>query len=655
MSATDPETLACAQSVLGDGVARLSSYTSDSTSVIGVVMAKLLSLFCLTAVSLSAVSSTTIAEIQGSTWHSPLTGQTVHNVTGTVTAKTTSGFYIVGEKSDDVRVSNGLYIFTSAATVLNAVAVGDAISLSGKVAEFRSNSNPNYLFLTELTSPTNVVRLSSNNTITPVVLGKDRSPPTQYLSSLDTGADGFLSVPNNSTRIEEVNANLQPEKYGLDFWESLEGQLVTIPKPTALGFQNNYGEFWVHGDWAVTGKNKRGGLTLNFGPDGVPDGNPEAVMLGSPLDGTKNPLPALGAQLSDVTGVVTYSFGYYYVLPLTAPTVVSRPDSTIPSTTLVNKHGLLDLCTITFGDYNVENLAPTSAHLPTVANHIVTLLKTPDFLFLQEIQDNSGPTNDGTVSANVTLATLIKAIADISNVTYSWASVDPVDGQDGGQPGGNIRTAFLYRPEVLKLVKGTAGGSLDPVKVEGRLGHAKLNLNPARIEPTSGTWNETRKPLVAHWQTKLGFELFTVNVHLSSKGGSSSTQGDARPPVNSPIENRTKQVGSVTGFIKAVLDVDRNANIVVAGDFNEYIQTRSVYQPLTSLMTDIDEAAKIPEYERYSYVFDQNSQQLDHVLISPAIKKRKVEFEHIHVNTWSPTLSARISDHDPSVGRIRVC
>lgn len=143
--------------------------------------------------------------------------------------------------------------------------MGDAITLSGKVTEFRSSSNPGYLFLTELTSPSNIVRLSSNNVVTPVVLGKDRSPPTRYLSALDVGPDGFLSVPNNSSRIEQVNATLQPDRYGLDFWESLEGQLVTIPKPTANGFPNNFGDFWVHGDWPVTGKNSRGGLTINFG------------------------------------------------------------------------------------------------------------------------------------------------------------------------------------------------------------------------------------------------------------------------------------------------------------------------------------------------------------------------------------------------------
>lgn len=71
-------------------------------------------------------------------------------------------------------------------------------------------------------------------------------------------------------------------------------------------------------------------------------------------------------------------------------------------------------------------------------------LKTPDFLFVQEIQDDSGPTNDGKVSANLTLTALADSIKFFSNVSYAFASVDPVDGQDGGQPGGNIRTAFLY-------------------------------------------------------------------------------------------------------------------------------------------------------------------------------------------------------------------
>ncbi|PPQ91687.1 hypothetical protein CVT25_012900 [Psilocybe cyanescens] len=616
-------------------------------------MTKLYGLLLLTSY-LSAVSSVSVTDIQGSAYLSPLDGQTVQNVTGVVTAKSSNGFYILGEKSADIRESNGLFIFSSSATILKSVTVGDFISLGGSVSEFRSASSPNNLFITELVSPTNITVLSSNNSINPVILGKDRSPPTQQFNALDNGPDGFLSVPNNRSLVSTTNATLQPDKFGMDFWESLEGQLVTIPKPIATAFQNNFGEFWVHGDWKVTGKNSRGGLTITFGPGGIPDGNPEAIIIGSPLDASKNPQTAVGVALTDITGVVHYQFGFFYVLPLVAPRVVSIPDAVIPAASFVSSKN--DFCLVTFGDYNVENMAPTSSHIPAVAAHISNLLRTPDIMFLQEIQDNSGPTNDGTVSANVTLTNLVNAIAKISNVTYSFATVDPVDGQDGGQPGGNIRTAYLYRAEKLKLVgNAPPGGALNATQVIGHFLSPQLSFNPGRIDPLNPAWDATRKPLVAHWTTKLGANLFTVNLHLSSKGGSSSTQGDARTPVNSPLEARTAQVTSVATFVKALLAKNPLANIVVAGDFNEYIQTRSVYQPLTKLLTDIDEVAKIPVQERYSYVFDQNSQQLDHALVSDAIRIRGAKFEHIHVNNWSPSLSARISDHDPSVGRIRIC
>jgi hypothetical protein len=176
-----------------------------------------------------------------------------------------SGFYLAGDRVADIRVSNGLYVFNTSAAVLKQVNVGDKISLSGFVSEYRPNGSPNNLFLTELTGPTDIVILSQNNTVTPLVLGVDRKPPTQQYSALDSGPDGFLSVPNNGSRIEVVNATLQPTKFGLDFWESLEGQLVKIPSPVATNFENSFGEFWVYGAWPVTGKNARGGLTITIG------------------------------------------------------------------------------------------------------------------------------------------------------------------------------------------------------------------------------------------------------------------------------------------------------------------------------------------------------------------------------------------------------
>ncbi|KAJ6508882.1 DNase I-like protein [Mycena sanguinolenta] len=612
------------------------------------------SLLAATWISLGAC--TRIADISGIHQRTPLLGQTV-NLTALVTAKGKSGFYLLEDPVPDTRVSNGLAVFTTSTSILSQVNPGDIVSLTGKVAEFRPAADPDYLFLTELESPTNITVLFTNNTVTPLILGKDRLPPTEQLSPLDSGWDGWLSVPNNRSRIDTVNGTLRPEEYGIDFFASLLGQIVSIPKPVSINFPNSFGEFWVHGDWPVTGKNSRGGLSLTFGLFGIPDANPEAIIIGAPLDGTKNPPTAIGTTLTDIVGVVTYQFGFYYVLPLTAPTVISNPNFTVAPTTLTSSSST-DECAITVGDYNVENMAPTGTHIIDVATHISHVLLTPDIVFIQEVQDNSGPTDDGVVSANVTLSTLVQAIAAVSNVTYSWTDIDPVDGEDGGEPGGNIRQAYLYRPEKLHLVQApaiVAGGALNATEIVGPFGKPSVSLNPGRVDPTNAAWQDSRKPLAAQWTTASGHTLFTVNLHLVSKDGSSTGQGDARPPVNLPVAQRTSQVETVSTFVKSILRLDPWANIVVAGDCNEYLQTRSVFSSLTSLLTDIDEVANIPPVERYTYVFDNNCEQLDHMFLSPALSSRGAEVEHIHVNNWAAKIAARVSDHDPSVARIRVC
>lgn len=79
------------------------------------------------------------------------------------------------------------------------------------------------------------------------------------------------------------------------------------------------------------------------------------------------------------------------------------------------------------------------------------------------------------------------------------------------------------------------------------------------------------------------------------------------------------------------MDVNPDANIIVAGDFNEFAQTRSVFASITEIMKEIDEVAGLDPVERYTYVYDQNTEQLDHVFLSPAIAARGAEVEHIHV------------------------
>lgn len=501
------------------------------------------------ALLVGAATAVTIAEINGNRFLSPFSGQSLTNISGLVTAISTSGIFIRSLTPDnDTATSESIYVYSS--TVGDSLSVGDVISLDAKVSEYRSTST--YLYLTELSSPTNVEVLSENNTVTPLVIGEDTSnPPTTQYTSLDGG--DIYAVPNSVANVSTTNPVLDPLNFGLDFWESLSGELVTIRNVTIISRPNSYDEFWVTGGWPVTGRSARGSLTMS-----ALDSNPEAIIVGDPLDGTSNPsTPKIGDQAADITGVVYYEYGFYYILPTTALTLTTLIEGEAEPTTLQSTRSCDG---ITVGDYNVENLDPESTRIPNLADHIVNYLDTPDLMFVQEIQDDSGETDDGVVGANQTLTNLVGAIAALSNVTYSFVEIAPVDGEDGGAPGGNIRVAYLYRPEVLSLYYGAssgssgaaAGNSTAATEVVAGSAGPELSLNPGRVDPGNAAWDATRKPLAAAWIAAGATKpFFTVNVHHSSKGGGSSLQGDPRPPVNGAVEKRILQanVTAVSGVL----------------------------------------------------------------------------------------------------------
>lgn len=220
-------------------------------------MASLVRFFGLAA-SIAVSSALTIAEINGNKFLSPYNGQTVSNVSGVITAKGPDGLWIRSTTPDrDSRTSESIYVFGRAFGT--NLTIGDTIVIGGRVQEYRSNKD--YLYLTEISSPTLEEKHSSSTAVKPLIIGKDTTdPPTQQYSSLD-GGDVF-AVPNNVSLISVANPLLDPKKYGLDFWESLSGELVTVRKPKAIAKPNNFGDTWVVGDWKVTGRNARGGLTM---------------------------------------------------------------------------------------------------------------------------------------------------------------------------------------------------------------------------------------------------------------------------------------------------------------------------------------------------------------------------------------------------------
>ncbi|EXJ66068.1 uncharacterized protein A1O5_10682 [Cladophialophora psammophila CBS 110553] len=311
---------------------------------------------------------------------------------------------------------------------------------------------------------------------------------------------------------------------------------------------------------------------------------------------------------------------------------------------------------VAFAPSNVDNLASNSTTLPGIGYHIAHYLNSPDLMFLQEIQDNSGPMDDGVVAANVTLEMLVAAIKDVGGVSYNYLDIDPINDQDGGQPGGNIRVAYLYNPAVLNLKNPNPGSSLHANEV---LPGPSLKYNPGRIDPTNPAWQDSRKPLAAQWETvRDKSTLFTVVVHFTSKGGSSSIEGDPRPPVNLGVDQRTAQANVTGTFVAQILAQDPQAAVIVAGDFNEdtFVEPLEMFTAVSGLV-DLDDAAGIAPTERYTYVFDMSCEELDHIFVSPKIAGTpggRPDLKHMHVNTWV-TYADQRSDHDPSVASLNIC
>ena len=92
--------------------------------------------------------------------------------------------------------------------------------------------------------------------------------------------------------------------------------------------------------------------------------------------------------------------------------------------------------------------------------------------------------------------------------------------------------------------------------------------------------------------------------------------------------------------------IDPNANVVVLGDLNDFEFSETIHILEAGGLTDLYDT--LPLAERYSYVFQGNSQTLDHILVSgPLANRSTLDVVHVNAEFWD-----QASDHDPSVARI---
>jgi len=600
-----------------------------------------------------------IAAVQGNRHLSPVMGQLVTSQ-GIVTAVAFNGFYLQSTKSDgDHNTSDGVFVLTNS---VNAANVGDEVAVTGVVTEVvPGGTRTGNLSVTQIFRPS-ITTLSSGNPLPEtIVIGQSgRIPPNRTVISNNEIRAGINLFDPADAAANRFNPNID----GIDFFESMEGMRVTVEAPVAVSPVRTF-NFFSSEVFTVASNgenvaprnalNARGGIELQADRNNRGDQNPERVQI--QFDRTlfgEPPLITVGDRLSDVIGVVGYDFGNFEI-NATEPVTIIPANLIAETTDLISGAGKLSVAS-----YNVLNLSASSrdnAQRNNIAAQIANNLQQPDVIALQEIQDNNGETNNGVVDATETLQALADAIVVAGGPAYKFVTVNPINGTQGGVPGGNIRNAYLYNPSRVELVR-------------------LLALTPEQLTDANvgnpDAFNGSRIPLLATFAFE-NEHVTVINNHLSSRFGSTPIFGAVQPFVQAGEDNREAQVGALNDYVDFILKSDDNANIIVLGDLNTFQFTddlRNILPGKNVKNRKDDDSERKDKYKRkenskrvlsnlvdtlkddaiYSFIFDGNSQQLDHMFISDALRNR-AQFDIVHVNNDFPRVdSSTASDHEPLLG-----
>ncbi len=254
------------------------------------------------------------------------------------------------------------------------------------------------------------------------------------------------------------------------------------------------------------------------------------------------------------------------------------------------------------------------------------------------MQDNDGPGNaaGSTVkAANVTLQMLVDALNAAAPAGVQYAFIDnPFIGDDtnGGEGGGNIRTAFVYRTDRVDFVD----GSLRTIAANGDAISDPAG-NADQQNSANNPFFDSRPPLAATFEFN-GEEVTIINNHFTSKGGSGALYGSDAVADRSG-RGAARGAGAGGQQLRRRHPRDRCGCEGRGGGRPQRLRVRgaaggdprrshghelrpggsttrsATYTPGgTQVLHDLGET--LPADEQYDYVFEGNAQTLDHLLVS---------------------------------------
>ena len=555
----------------------------------------------------SAQAVVTIMQIQGSGQFSPLVGQTVQT-TGVVTLITANGrdMWIQDILGDgDPATSDGIFV-DDRNRLFPPPQIGDLVTVIGEVEELQFGAA---LPLTRIDDTVLVGIISSGNPLPAPVKLKD--------------------LPN--VLITD----------GIDFWEPLEGMLVSVENAHVVAATSRFGEFGM-----VTREDAKPGsgffpqnshlLIRSLGGEMV-DFNPERILVD---DATVNNAIIVrpGDRVRSLVGVVDYTFGAYKLQPASFDVKTHA----LPNLPASKPTGFAGDTTIT--TFNVENLFdlidnPAKADRPADPDDLETQLtklalaieielRTPEIIVAQEVENTA------------ILQELGDRVNAATGTAYVATSFETSDAR-------GIEAAFLWDSNRVTLQNAF------------QLSDAIVPGVSAAFGP--GSPSPGREPLVGMFEIR-GREITLVGNHFKSKFGDDPLFGVNQPPIRITEVQRKAQAQVVRDYVNILLNADPQALVMVIGDLNDFefaepgegpdhpvaiIEGGDGEVPLTNLLQF--EGAS----ERFTFVFDGNSQVLDHILVSPALLGLFRGTNILHFNAGFPdavgsdaSSSIRASDHD---------
>lgn len=554
-----------------------------------------------------------IAEIQGAGHTSPYSGEWV-KTRGVVTqvSQNAKVFWLqtLGVAHDGQR-SNGIAVFPDH-RMIPAPVIGDVITLAATVEELQFGQA---LPLTRL---------------------------TQVQSFLYEAHGQVLPAAQVISRLPDVSMS-----QAKDYWESLEGMRVVVADSIVVAPTNDSGEFVM-----ITAANSVNNpaylaayhqLVLRKLDHAQVDYNPErilvAVAANSELYGV---LP--GQHLQNISGIVDYRFGRYKIQlqSYQAKEVKLEPK---PLETAQVSHNGEDLRLVTF---NLNNLFDTqddpekndTGSTPTPAAFEIKMHK----LSLALIHEMNLP--DIVVVQEVEHAALLQLWANRVNLQrgtrYQGKSLNASDKR-------GIENGFLWNANRLNLNQ--------LFLMSGPLVQAAFS------QPQAG-----REPLVGIFEFQ-GKKIQIIANHFRSRRGDDPLFGVRWPPFRASESVRVKQAYAVRDYLNHLFQREPTAAVVVAGDLNSFPfgesgQEQHPVQILLGNAAEVKLYNAVVEYlgvQAFSYVFEGNSQLLDHILLSSSLAAKVEQVKIYHFNAGFPhflaheaAIATRVSDHDPVEVRLKM-